>query len=375
MNPRRVDAVVVGGGFFGCSIATWLSRRAGLGAVALVEREAKLLTRSSFNNQARIHSGYHYPRSFTTAYRSWTNHLRFASDYSDAVIDDFDSCYAVARHGSLVNAARFEHFCAQIGAPLRPAPRALRGLLSERWVEASYLVEEFVFDASKLRRQIRGEVDAAGVELLVSSEVREIGAAGSPSGVAVVVDGPGGRETIVADLIFNCTYAGLTRRVELETELKFEITEMALIEPPAELEGTSVTLMDGPFFSVMPFPALGLYSLSHVRYTPHAAWTSSELPELDPYAVMDAYARQTRGDRMIRDAARYLPCLASARQVDSLFEVKTVLAASEVDDGRPILFERSVELPGLVSVMGSKIDNIYDVFAALAALTGVAPEE
>ena len=77
---------------------------------------------------------------------------------------------------------------------------------------------------------------------------------------------------------------------------------------------------------------------------------------------------------MIRDAARYLPCLASAKQVDSLFEVKTVLAASEIDDGRPVLFERSAAIPGLTSVMGSKIDNIYDVFEALAALVGISPE-
>ena len=30
--------------------------------------------------------------------------------------------------------------------------------------------------------------------------------------------------------------------------------------------------MCGPFFSLMPFPAAGLQTLSHVRYTPHFAW-------------------------------------------------------------------------------------------------------
>ena len=43
------------------------------------------------------------------------------------------------------------------------------------------------------------------------------------------------------------------------------------------------------------------------------------------------------------------------------FEVKTVLPQSEHDDSRPILFKRCGELPGLVSVMGGKIDNVYDL--------------
>jgi 8-oxo-dGTP pyrophosphatase MutT (NUDIX family) len=64
---------------------------------------------------------------------------------------------------------------------------------------------------------------------------------------------------------------------------------------------------------------------------------------------------------MKRDAARYLPELMRLERVDSLFEVKTVLAQNENDDGRPILFQRHDELPGLFSVMGGKIDNVYDV--------------
>ena len=64
---------------------------------------------------------------------------------------------------------------------------------------------------------------------------------------------------------------------------------------------------------------------------------------------------------MIRDAARYMPILAECRQVDSLWEVKTVLPRSEVDDSRPVLYRTDCGLPGLTSVLGAKIDNIYDI--------------
>ena len=64
---------------------------------------------------------------------------------------------------------------------------------------------------------------------------------------------------------------------------------------------------------------------------------------------------------MIKDAARYIPCLSHATHVDSLYEIRTVLTQHEDDDGRPILYRRNYGIPGLHIVMGGKIDNVYDV--------------
>jgi len=64
--------LVVGGGFFGCSLAVHL-RDAGGGEVVLVEVGAVLLQRASYTNQARVHTGYHYPRSLLSALRSRVN--------------------------------------------------------------------------------------------------------------------------------------------------------------------------------------------------------------------------------------------------------------------------------------------------------------
>jgi hypothetical protein len=50
---------------------------------------------------------------------------------------------------------------------------------------------------------------------------------------------------------------------------------MALVEVPEPVRGLGITVMCGPFFSVMPFPPRGLHTLSHVRYTPHEAWSDA----------------------------------------------------------------------------------------------------
>lgn len=360
------DAIVIGGGFYGASIAAWLATHRGFSRVVLVERGDALLTRASYHNQARVHNGYHYPRSFTTAYRSRVNLPRFVADFPDAVKTDFTKLYAIARHNSKVTARQFERFCREIGASLEPAPAGLARLFEPRLIEAVYRVDEYAFDASKLAAWAIRVLAQAGVERRMRSRVEAI--RDEPGGLLCAAGhGPDGAFELRAKYVFNCTYSGLNqfggRFPGTTMRLKHEITEMALVEMPPVLRDVGVTVMDGPFFSVMPFPARGVHTLSHVRYTPHLNW--ADAPGTDPYAKLDAYDRESRFERMIRDVARYLRPLANARFVDSLFEVKTVLVKNEGDDGRPILFERHADLPNCYSILGGKIDNIYDVLEKL----------
>ena len=64
---------------------------------------------------------------------------------------------------------------------------------------------------------------------------------------------------------------------------------------------------------------------------------------------------------MKRDAQKFMPILGGVTLVDSLWEIKTVLPRSEASDSRPILFREADELPGLFSILGAKIDCIYDI--------------
>lgn len=366
INP---EAIIVGGGFYGATIAIYLAKQRGFKHIVLVERESTLLTRASYKNQARVHNGYHYPRSFTTAYRSRVNLPRFVQDWPGAVKQDFTKLYAIARRNSKVTAKQFERFCRKIGAKIQPAEPALRGLFEPRLIEDVFLVEEYAFDSTKLASWAEHELRECGVHIHFETRVTAI--SNGPKGTLQVAmqHNDGAEDLITCRYVFNCTYSGLNQFKGdfpgTRTPLKHEFTEMALIQAPPALQSLGITVMDGPFFSMMPFPSRGLHTLSHVRYTPHLHWNDQQ--GIDPYKKLMQYGRQTRVDRMIRDVGRYLPAILDARHVDSLFEVKTVLAKNEGDDGRPILFEKHPELPGCYSVLGGKIDNIYDVLEKLDA--------
>ena len=151
--------------------------------------------------------------------------------------------------------------------------------------------------------------------------------------------------------------------------LKHEMTEMALVQIPKELNGCGVTVMCGPFFSLMPFPSRSCHSFSHVRYTPHYEWHDrNDKPYVDAHRHYAQVEKHSAWGAMWRDAARYIPILQETRYLDSIWEVKTVLPRSESDDSRPILFRPNHGVQGYHCIMGGKIDNIYDAVSEIDRL-------
>lgn len=356
------DAIVIGGGFYGCSLALFLAKR--YRSVAILEKEDDLLTRSSYVNQARVHGGYHYPRSFTTALRSLINMPRFLLDFRDCIDDSFKMIYAIARQDTKSNAFQFRKFCERIGAPISPASSAIKQLFDYKMIEDVFMVQEYAFDASRLRAKMQQRLEEAKVDVRLSQQVLKMAAV--DGGLKLNLES--GFE-VFARQVYNCTYSQINHLLESSElpalPMKHEITEVALVQLPDELQGYGVTVMDGPFFSSMPFPARDAYSFTHVRYTPHENWVDSESSISDPHKYLQSLNLQSNFAFMLKDAQRYMPILAHTKYLSSLYEVKTVLVQNEQDDGRPILLRSNYGLNGLTIVMGGKIDNIYDVLQAL----------
>jgi glycine/D-amino acid oxidase-like deaminating enzyme len=364
------DAVVIGGGFFGCTVSLYLKKY--LKSVLVVEKEADLLQRASYVNQARVHHGYHYPRSFLTALRSKVNFGNFVSDYQDCIVDTFNNYYAVSSYFSKVNARQFKTFCQRVNIPVIPAPPAIKKIFNSNLIEEVFEAKEYVFDAVKLKDKMLVALEKYHISIKFDTEVTKVVKSNSIDKINVVFNTKFGEACITAKYIFNCTYSAINTILDTSEltaiPLKHELAEMVLVQVPESLNNIGITVMCGPFFSLMPFPSKQLHTLSHVRYTPHCYWQDTENTISATSQIYRQAARKTNYPYMIRDAARYLPVLSGCSYVDSLWEVKTVLPQSEVDDSRPILFKRHPQLPNLTCILGGKIDNVYDIFHELQFL-------
>lgn len=363
----KYDAVIIGGGFYGCAIALYLSKERGFNNILLVEKERDILSRASYTNQARVHNGYHYPRSFTTAFRSRINMPKFIKQWDAAIKKDFLKVYAIARHNSKVTAKQFVRFCREIGANIKTAPPDIAALFDSKLIEGVFLVEEYAFNAVELAKNIESQIRSESINVALGTTVISVKKDASDD-LCLTLRGPVPElQAVHSKYVFNCTYSGLNHLAgdfeRTHTALKHEVTEMSLVKPPVAFSELGITVMDGPFFSLMPFPARGLHSLSHVRYTPHFSWVDEVAR--NPYEELTCYHKESRADRMIRDVSRYIPSFSDVEYKESIFEIKTVLMKSEADDSRPILYEKHASLPGFFSVLGGKIDNIYDVVEKL----------
>jgi glycine/D-amino acid oxidase-like deaminating enzyme len=356
----ELDYLVIGGGFYGAALALFL--RSLSNRTVLVESGSALMQRASRVNQARVHTGFHYPRNALTAVKSLMLHQRFARDFRRAIVDDFDMLYGVARYRSRISANRFHRMFHNMGAPIVSASPAQSAMFSSDTIEAVFACSEYAFDYRVLQNIVQDRLARAEVETRLNTKVESL----SEAEWGVVVALSDGTE-LRARYVFNVTYANVNHLLSKAglplAPLKYELAEIALVTPPPELRHLGITVMDGPFFSVMPYPAESLHSLSHVRYTPHKSWQDNAEAR-PPYDVLKDYQPESRVRHMIADARRYVPAIADARPETSLFEVKTVLLKNEKDDGRPILYQRNPTRSRIISVVGGKIDNIFDLIRA-----------
>jgi glycine/D-amino acid oxidase-like deaminating enzyme len=360
--------LVIGGGFFGMYLAEHFAQKGC--KVRLVEKEPQFMQRASYANQARVHNGYHYPRSVLTALRSRISFPRFVAEFRECIDSDFDKYYFIGSPLGKVSAKQFLKFCERIGAVCEEAPHKIKAMTNPALIEACFSVVEYAFDAVKLRDLMIERLAASTVTCSLNTSVETVRQQGEGLQVDLLHRETGDLETVEADHVFNCTYSNINQVNEASgidlVPLKHEMTEMCLVEMPDQLKKVGITVMCGPFFSVMPFPPVGLHSFSHVRYTPHYEWKDNDGSNYaNAHERHIALQRHSAWRYMQKDAARYIPILSECAFHSSIWEVKTVLPRSEADDSRPILFLPNYRLKGFHCVMGGKIDNVYDAIEAI----------
>lgn len=366
MGKRKYDVVIIGGGFYGLSIAIYLSEILKIKNILVIEKENDYMQRASYNNQARIHNGYHYPRSLLTGIRSRINLPIFVKDYPEAVVNDFDKYYAVAKSFSKVSAKQFHQFSERIGSEIEPASEDIKRLFNPYLIEDVFKVKEYAFDSRVLKEKLLEKIGKLPIDLMIGSEVERVEKAKDDKIIVSIKN----TDPLMADRVINCTYSlinSVNKKSDLPiVPLKHELVEICLVKLPSEISGISVTVMDGPFFSFMPFPDRGLTTLSHVRYTPHSEWKDEGIFQRDGHFYLkNEVKRISHFEQMKSDVIRYMPIFEKVKYEDSLWEIKTILPKSEGDDSRPILFKDNFGIKGYIVIMGGKIDNIYDVYKEL----------
>lgn len=369
----KMERIILGGGIYGLYAAI-RSAEKGYG-VLVMDMEEGPFRRGSYINQARLHNGYHYPRSMATAYKSSQYFQRFMEDFgTECNNTDFQQVYAIARDYSWTNSRQFQRFCRNLHIRCEKMDKSL--FFNPVTVEDAFLTEECSFDAGRISDKMYREAKEKGVEFQWGVRIESMEKGLSEWRIHL----QDGRE-YRAPFVLNATYAGVNQIHRLAgyefLPIKYELCEVILCEVSEAIQKVGVTVMDGPFFSVMPFGKTGLHSITTVSRTPHMTsydalpsfpcqaenWNC--MPECTENCNTCAFHPKTAFTEMRQIARRYLREDIEIRYIKSLFTLKPILKTSEIDDSRPTIIRKYSEQPDFYTVFSGKINTMYDLDSIL----------
>jgi len=99
---KQYDRIIIGAGIYGLYAALYCAQK-GM-TVAILEYDDEAFGRATYVNQARVHMGYHYPRSLATATKSAGYFKRFVDDFEFCINKKFEQIYATSAQYSWTNA-------------------------------------------------------------------------------------------------------------------------------------------------------------------------------------------------------------------------------------------------------------------------------
>lgn len=362
--------VIIGAGLYGLYSALFCAKRGE--KILVLEHDSAPFKRATYINQARVHMGYHYPRSYSTAIKSAHYFERFMNDYSFCVLTEFDKVYATSANFSWTSADQFMKFCK--AANIRCDDINPSKYFNDRMCDGAFLTTEYTYDANILKDYFIKEIAKyPNVEIKYNTRIKNINQSSTHFEIALESG-----ENYSTDFLINATYAScnqILNKLGYEPfKIKYELCEIILCKVSDRLKNVGITVMDGPFFSIMPFGKTGYHSLTSVTFTPHVTSYES-LPVFDCQKKSKGFCSpeqlgncndceakpESAWTYMSNMARKYLKGEYEFEYAESLFSMKPILKASEIDDSRPTVIKQYSTNPTFISVFSGKINTVYDL--------------
>ena len=373
---QRFDKIIIGAGLYGLYSALFCAKRGQ--RVIVLECDPTPFRRATYINQARVHQGYHYPRSISTALKSAGYFERFNKDYDFCINREFDQIYATSSQYSWSDGKQFKDFCKAADIPCEQ-------LVPENYFKSGmcdgvFRTREYTYDAKILLDYFLEELKKYPNEAAIKYGV-DITTIDKTSDSYIIHTAEG--IDYESCFVLNATYASTNQILEKvgfeKFGIKYELCEIILCDVNEKLKDIGFTVMDGPFFSIMPFGKTGLHSLTSVTFTPHTT-SYDGLPTFECQKESGGYCSPTNLGNCNdcpakpKTAFPYMANLARKYMLDeygfeykgSLFSMKPILMSSEIDDSRPTVIRKYSENPTFVGVLSGKINTVYDLDEVLS---------
>lgn len=247
-----MNICIIGAGWFGCHIALNLIKEGH--NVKIFEKNSKIFSNASGNNQNRLHQGFHYPRSKKTIEFSKKGFLKFKKEYGFLTKKISNNIYSISK--SKKSKMNFQNYCLKIKkSKLRFKIINFDSLILKKLsnLEGSILCNEELILISKSIKYFKKKLKSViKLNFNINNIIRR-------------------KDKFIInnqefDYIINCT--GFRLKFNIIKKLMYEYCVIFLYKKKKYFNNFALTVMDGPFFTLYPWNnqnEYGLYSVNNSR--------------------------------------------------------------------------------------------------------------
>lgn len=331
---------IIGGGIFGCHTAINLKKD---GHEVTIFDKGDLLSKSTLNNQHRLHLGFHYPRSIESIEECKSNYDIFLKDYADCV--EFGDNFYLIHKDSVIEPemiiSNLENM--NLGFEYVDLKTLSDKLINIDDYKFAINTKEGFINLNKLRIKIIDNLSGINIikQEVVNEDLDEL--------------------SNDYDIIINLSYENPNLFYDF-FNLKYEYCMIVNIKKN-EIFSEPITIIDGPFISLYG-ACNDEMTLSSVKYTPF-------LVNDDYYELKDFVDNLTKKDlnitkdKIIEHCSDFLKFNESDIDVNKIYLSYKIKLNQDTNDKRPSLVKR---IDNVISVLNGKISTVNSTYLKIRGL-------
>jgi hypothetical protein len=350
-NPK---IAVIGAGIFGLEIATTL-KNAGF-RVSLFEKEKSVLTRTTSNNQNRLHVGLHYPRDLETARQSVKGYKKFIEKYPSAVRTNFKNFYGVAKEGTQTDTESFLKFAHEAGISIEAVKLtdAQYAGINPAILESLWLCNEAVVDINEYRRLAIEKANSSALEIQLNTTISEAFFDGSQWVLYSNSEKLGN-----FDYVVRATYGQDSININVIPNMKktYEFQQTLVFEVASKAKTFGLTVIDGDFVTILP----NGFSDNFLIYSPLPSVLNRYIGEKVPrqWTNYDEEMINESFEVVSKRANEFAPILGDHSRLRTLLAIRTLEPFMSKTDKRVSNLRENY--PAFYEVQSGKIDHAIEI--------------
>ena len=247
---EKKNICIIGSGWYGLHIAKLLQNKHN---ITIIEKNDDFFSGSSYNNQRRLHLGFHYPRSDYTRKLCMNGYINFQKQYNEVLFDIDKNYYCLSNKSFIDFNTYLQIFNINNYKKYFNIVNNNSNLISN--IDGDFIsTKEKGIDVVKSKKLFKTMLN--NCSLIFNYEVQNIEHINGKIKI---------NNKNTYDYVFDCTNGN----IENNRNYIYEKTITLIYKKIKHIDIGAITIMDGLFMSLYPInDYFQEYTLTHVKYTP-----------------------------------------------------------------------------------------------------------